>query len=71
MNKKKVSIPCRSCKAEIAFVITRKGNKMPVDVESLTDEDLELMEKGEPVPFRYNDHVSHFQTCPSAEEHRK
>ena len=72
MREHKPTGPCRACKAEIAFVVTRKGKHMPVDAGSLSAEDLELLSRvGEKVPFRYGDHISHFATCPQAGEFRR
>lgn len=46
---------CRSCGASVEWWITPKGNKMPVD-PMLTGND----------PW-----VSHFATCPNADNHRR
>jgi len=55
---------CRRCEAEIGFCETRNGKLMPVDAESLTDEDIEIMGRVvERVDYRYGEHVSHFDTC--------
>lgn len=67
-EKKEISIKCRACPQEIVFLLTKKGNKMPVDVDSLTEEDVAALEAREDVEFRYNEHVSHFKTCPAAKQ---
>jgi len=50
---------------------TKRGKNMPVDAESLTDEDLEILGRGEALDYRHNDHVSHFDTCPDRDDHRR
>lgn len=60
------------CGTQIAFVLTRKGKHMPVDADSLSEEDVELLNRpGQSVDYRHGDHVSHFTTCPKAKEFRK
>lgn len=66
---------CKGCAAEIAWVKTRKGKNMPVDVEpvnidDLKDDDVVVDRNGKvsqvqnadktAEPFR----ISHFATCP-------
>lgn len=62
---------CKSCQAPILWVITPKGKRTPVDakktrVAQLMDVDgvLKIEEVAE-------GHVSHWITCPSADQHRK
>lgn len=62
---------CNRCEQEIAFLKTASGKTMPVDAESLSEEDVELINRGDQPEFRYNDHVSHFATCPAAAEFRR
>ena len=64
------------CGAKIYWVITGKGNAMPVDIETLTEEDTRAIlwsKIGEryPVTYRPGVHKSHFATCPFANEFRK
>lgn len=72
---------CRSCKAEILWVITQKGKRMPVDKEPTENGNLELHDQGQyrpplaivhsvkaPGVLRY---ISHFATCPQSKQHRK
>jgi hypothetical protein len=40
---------CRSCRAEIFWILTAAGKRMPVNPDG----------------------VSHFATCPNADQHRK
>ena len=63
---------CReyACQAEIVFLTTKWGNLMPVDAESLTDEDCELLDGREQVEFRPGEHVSHFSTCIAPDKFR-
>jgi len=52
---------CKSCGAEIVFVLTEKGHKMPVDAGSWNGEAM----------YHHGVHVSHFSTCKNADKHRK
>lgn len=59
---------CREqkCKAAIFFLISQRDprKKVPVDAETVTDEDLFELENGEDVFFdSARGHVSHFRTC--------
>lgn len=61
------------CGTEMYFTVTKKGKRMPVDVSSLSDEDLERESSSDPldqIPYR-EDHVSHFITCPIANKFRR
>jgi len=73
---------CRSCGAEIKFIKTTRGKWMPVDPEQIQAKDCELnnvivKEDGTVItvtPYTSDDtvgYVSHFATCPNAEEHKK
>jgi hypothetical protein len=55
---------CRSCQAGIVWVKTKTGKNMPVDADTWTQGDPHLFdpELG---------HISHFATCPNADDHRK
>lgn len=63
---------CKSCKAEIYFLLTAKGKRMPVDQSSYQDamnvigDDKDSLGKFDP-----KKHISHFSTCPAAASHRK
>lgn len=74
---------CRSCDAKIEFVKTKKGNWMPVDPEYIeyneaeegdvliTDEgNLYTVDCSKDFPS-VRGRISHFATCPNADEHRK
>lgn len=56
------SSPCRSCGAPIVWLKTASGKSMPVDAASVRYGD----KKFEPPR-----HVTHFSTCPNADQHRK
>ena len=58
-QKRTATIPCRDCQAEIGFVLTKKGKNMPVESESLDDQDVEMLTRGEKVDYRHGDHVPH------------
>jgi hypothetical protein len=74
---------CRSCDEEIVWALTEAGNRMPLDPDPVVDGNLYL----EPVAYPGDDpyrvravrdgdipahrRVSHFATCPDADQHRK
>jgi len=62
---------CRACNAPIAFLKTKKGGNMPVDINSVSNEEKQKLIDYEDVPFEYGRHISHFATCPKAKEFRK
>jgi hypothetical protein len=53
---------CRTCNAKIIWFKTAAGKNMPVDADTVEAEDDEL---------DLAKHVSHFATCPQAQQHRK
>ncbi len=53
---------CRSCRAMIIWFKTEAGANMPVDADTVNPADEEYD------PPR---HISHFATCPNANQHRK
>ncbi len=55
-------VRCRSCNARIIWFKTAAGKNMPVVADTVEpgDEKLELPR-----------HVSHFATCPQADQHRR
>jgi hypothetical protein len=70
---------CNSCRAEIRWVTSQGGKKMPIDAEPVSDGNLEIRDgvarvltKAElsmlPDGPRYK---SHFATCLNANAHRK
>jgi len=54
---------CKSCDEYIVWVKTEAGNNMPVDADSF--------EEGDELIFIPDKHISHFATCPNADQHRK
>lgn len=56
------SSPCRSCAAPIVWLKTASGKSMPVDAPSVQAGD---------TTFDASRHVTHFSTCPNADQHRK
>lgn len=55
---------CRSCKKLVVWFRTPAGKKMPVDAETTKPTD-----RAEQLDLTR--HISHFATCPNANEHRK
>ena len=55
-------VRCRSCRAMIIWLPTAKGKNMPTDADTVRPEDDE---------FDSDEHVSHFATCPDANQHRR
>lgn len=53
---------CRTCQAPIVWLKTKQGNRMPVDASSAQPGDQ---------MFDVARHVSHFATCPQANDHRR
>ncbi len=56
-------VACRSCGASILFIRTSGGKKTPVDARPMSGYDI----TGHLVTIR----LSHFATCPFADQHRK
>lgn len=61
-NHERRIVRCRSCRAKIIWFKTAAGKNMPVDSDTVEPDDEEL---------DLSRHVSHFSTCPQADEHRK
>lgn len=55
---------CRSCNAKIIWFKTAAGKNMPVDADTVEPED-------DVEELDLSRHVSHFSTCPNANQHRK
>lgn len=77
---------CRSCGAPIVWIRTRAGKQMPCDANPVhfvnrpKGADLIVMNDGfvlrgdvvtDPAEATGCGHISHFSTCPNADEHRK
>lgn len=63
--------PCRSCGKEIVFLSTNSGKKIPVNWESLHDDEKKFVTEAGPVEFDRTRHKTHFADCPAAKEFRK
>jgi hypothetical protein len=70
---------CKSCDARITWVVTTKGNSIPIDVDPAADGNIVLRDgiavvlsakaaAQAPERTRYK---AHFATCPNAAQHRK
>jgi hypothetical protein len=55
-------VRCRSRNAKIIWFKTERGSNMPVDADTVEPEDQEL---------ELPRHISHFATCPNANQHRR
>lgn len=55
-------VRCKTCRARIIFLPTDTGKNMPIDADSV-DPDDDQYQRGK--------HVSHFQTCQHANQHRR
>lgn len=53
---------CKSCGAKIIFLLTPAGKRCPTDADTVESEDQ---------TFEWGRHVSHFTTCPNANQHRR
>ena len=54
---------CKSCDEYIVWVKTEAGKNMPVDADSF--------DEGDDLVYDSDKHISHFATCPNADQHRK
>lgn len=54
---------CKSCGAEIVWLKTNNNKNIPVDRNSIIDEDATI--------FDPNQMISHFATCPDSEKWRE
>lgn len=73
---------CKSCGAEIVWIKMRTGKSMPCDAmpHYFREEDGGgitfvtpdgLVKHGEPDEFGERGYISHFATCPNADQHRR
>jgi hypothetical protein len=68
--------PCRKCGKDIFFAVNRKtGRSVPLDARSTVvyelDEESRRMDPDEPRVIGRPAYISHFVTCPFADEFRK
>ena len=74
---------CKSCTAEVFWARTASGKLIPIDAEPVEGGNVHVVTRrvdGTPATVRvakeelvhpgYDTYVSHFATCPSANEHR-
>ena len=57
---------CKYCREEISWTFQNLFSRrcwVPVDAESLTEEDAELVARNDDLEFRPDDHISHLDTC--------
>lgn len=68
---------CRSCEAEIIWVETEKGKRMPIDAEPGPGGRFTLSDDGKTVAFvhthmaRDDLYSSHFETCPDSKDWKR
>ena len=66
---------CKSCGAQIEWVLTVKGHNMPLDVTPIAGGNIKILDNGRAqVVDTHPDvirSVSHFTTCPEANAHRR
>lgn len=66
--------PCRTCHAQIEFVHTVKGKRIPLDLSTPVGRgNIDLNEDGlaEVVPVGTGARISHWATCPDAAKFRR
>ena len=65
---------CRSCGADVLWVVTETGKKMPLDAKAITvfvpDPAQRRARDGDLCAVSRKAYVSHFATCPDADEWR-
>lgn len=69
---------CDSCDAAIVWMKTSNDKNIPVDADSIDEANLEFVHNeraGRPdyrsPLFDPDEHVTHFRTCPNADQHRR
>ena len=62
MNKEKKIVECKSCGADMVWLITKNGKRIPVDADTVV--------AGEEI-FDPDSMTTHFETCPDAKKWRK
>jgi len=62
---------CKSCGAAILWAVTPKGKNTPLDAKKVRV--AQLMDLGGTLKIEeaHEGHLSHWATCPTADEHRK
>jgi hypothetical protein len=67
---------CKSCGAEIIWAVTENGKRMPLDAQPINRPSCFVLNDREDPPVAVvakgpSVYVSHFATCPNADQHRK
>lgn len=64
---------CKTCGAEIVWVVVPSGKSMPLDARATTQWviDPEGAQGGSPRAKPVQARASHFSTCPQADQHRR
>lgn len=63
---------CGSCGAEVEWVVTAKGRRMPLDAIAVGGGNVRVVDGVAVVGAPgFGDRVSHFATCPNAAKHRR
>lgn len=61
---------CRSCGAEVMWVLTKNDKRMPIDASSANEEERARVLPGA-IAHDPKRHISHFATCPESTKWRK
>lgn len=61
-DQKARSVVCTGCGGRMIYLRTRTGSRMPVDAETVAEDDH---------IFDHKRHTSHFATCPKAGDFRR
>ena len=57
---------CKNCNQPIVWMVTKNAKNIPVDVDSVNDDEYQEAVCGEKVLYVYGEHVCHFETCKDA-----
>lgn len=63
-EKHPFEVPCKSCGQPVVWFRTKNGKRMPVDARTTKPMDAEHQ-------LDLKRHISHFSTCPQADDWRK
>jgi aspartate 1-decarboxylase len=63
---------CRSCGATVEWVVTAKGSRMPLDIQTPPGKGNIVVDNGIARAVKVGEgvRISHFATCPNAAKHR-
>jgi hypothetical protein len=62
---------CRSCKERVLMIKTVNQKWIPVNLTSLSADDIGRVIDGSPMEYEHGRHIAHFATCPEAKKWRK